>query len=384
MKLRGDWLGSRATLTAMEMFSRAGKTALYVGGCVRNEVLGQPVNDIDIATDTLPQEVLELARVAGIKTFAPGLLHGSVGLVLFDTSIEVTTFRGDVETDGRHAKVVFTTRIEKDAARRDFTMNALYADRDGNVIDPLSGLPDLLARRVRFIGDARSRIREDYLRILRFFRIHALYGDQVAPLDAEGLAACKELSDGLERLSRERVTEEIRKLLEADCPLSAVTAMEETEILSRLLGDCDSRRLARLMEFEQELEVGSNWLRRLAALAGPGFRFMLRLSRAERNRLKILMKPEILRMAPLEAAYRYGESAALDLALVHAAAISRAPETGLFTEIDRGANARFPVSARDLSHAYSQRELGLKLKSLESKWIASRFSLTRNELLKCS
>jgi len=171
------------------------------------------VNDIDLATDARPERVLELAVEAEIKAVPTGLDHGTVTLVVDGQGFEVTTFRDDVETDGRHAVVAFSEDIETDARRRDFTINALYADRGGAVIDPLGGLIDIPERRIRFIDDADARIREDGLRILRFFRFYAAYGDPEAGLDADGLAACASNLEMLEDLSAERIGAEIRKCL---------------------------------------------------------------------------------------------------------------------------------------------------------------------------
>ena len=190
MKISGDWLTRAETQAVCAMLTAGGYQVLLVGGCVRNALLGAPVADVDIATDAPPQIVSDLAENAGLKAVPTGINHGTVTIIAGGIPHEVTTFRRDVETFGRHAKVAFSTRLNDDAARRDFTMNALYARPDGTVLDPLNGLPDLVARRVRFVGDPEQRIGEDYLRILRFFRFHAWYGDPAGGLDPDGLAAC--------------------------------------------------------------------------------------------------------------------------------------------------------------------------------------------------
>ena len=177
MNLAGNWLAHPGTQGLCKALEAAGYRALFVGGCVRNAILGVPVADIDLATDATPDVVTRVAEGAGFKVIPTGIDHGTVTVVASGLPHEVTTFRRDVETDGRRAVVAFSTRIEEDASRRDLTMNALYADATGLVIDPLGGLADTLARRVRFVGDPETRIREDYLRILRFFRFHAAYGD---------------------------------------------------------------------------------------------------------------------------------------------------------------------------------------------------------------
>jgi poly(A) polymerase len=213
--LTAPWLTAPHLRAVSAAFAAADLPVFIVGGAVRNAILGLAAADIDMATPATPDQVVALLAAAGLKSAPTGAAHGTITAIAEHRGIEVTTFRADVITDGRHATVAFTTDIAEDAARRDFTMNALYADPEGRVIDPLGGLSDLLARRVRFIGAAEDRIREDYLRILRFFRFHAWYGDPDGGLDPDGLAACAALSDGIARLSRERVGAEMRKLLSA-------------------------------------------------------------------------------------------------------------------------------------------------------------------------
>ena len=218
MILQDDWVSNHGTQALCAALGLSGYSALFVGGCVRNALLGVPVSDIYIATDARPEKVSDIAEQAGFKVFPTGIDHGTVTVIAAGLHHEVTTFRRDVQTDGRRAVVAFSTDIAEDAARRDFTMNALYALPSGEVVDPLGGMADLQARLVRFVGDPHQRIREDYLRILRFFRFHAVYGDPSAGIDAEGLAACAELADGIADLSRERIGAEICKLLAAPNP----------------------------------------------------------------------------------------------------------------------------------------------------------------------
>ena len=224
MKIGGDWAGAAPTQALLAALVAAGGEGFFVGGCVRNALMGRPVADIDIATALHPEAVSKAATAAGFRVVPTGIDHGTVTVIAGHVPHEVTTFRRDVETDGRRAVVAYSGDMAEDAARRDFTMNALYARADGTVIDPLGGLPDLLAHRVRFVGNAPARIREDYLRILRFFRFHAHYGDPEGGLDPEGLAACAELAGGLSGLSAERVSAELAKLLSAPDPAPSVAA----------------------------------------------------------------------------------------------------------------------------------------------------------------
>ncbi|MBM3928021.1 MAG: CCA tRNA nucleotidyltransferase, partial [Sphingomonadales bacterium] len=207
-----DWR-DRAGLDTLIDALGGGKNACFVGGAVRDALLGLPVADLDIATRLAPEDVIDALRRAGIKAVPTGLAHGTITAVIASGPVEVTTLRRDVSTDGRHAIVAFTDDWREDAARRDFTMNALYADpQTGEVFDYFDGIADLAARHIRFIGDARQRIAEDHLRILRFFRFLARFGDTPDP---EGLAACTERANDLMALSRERIREEILKLLVA-------------------------------------------------------------------------------------------------------------------------------------------------------------------------
>jgi poly(A) polymerase len=291
----------------------------------------------------------------------------------------VTTFRRDVETFGRHATVAFSTRVEEDAARRDFTMNALYADARGQIVDPMDGLADLKARRVRFVGDAGERIREDYLRILRFFRFHAWYGDPAEGLDPEGFAACSANSAGIETLSRERTTHEMRRLLAAGDPSQAVAAMQAAGILARVLPGADARALAPLVHLEPP--YAPDWLRRLLVLGGTGPAEHLRLSRAEARRVDLLAQALATGEGPEVTAYRHGADIARDAVLVAAALMGHALPEGWEDRVARGARAVFPIRSADLMPALSGAALGVRLRAIEERWIASGFELSREQLL---
>src|SRR6266404_5564793 len=223
------WLKSGPTARVLQLLNGNGEEARVVGGAVRNALLKVPTGDIDIATTALPDEVMRRAAAAGLKTVPTGIEHGTVTLVVDAHPFEVTTLREDVETFGRKAKVVFGRDWRRDAERRDFTMNALSLARDGTIHDHVGGLADLEARRVRFIGDPATRIAEDYLRILRFFRFHATYGRGVP--DPAGLAACIAAREGLSHLSRERVRMEIVKLLLAPHVVPTLAVMTEAGLL---------------------------------------------------------------------------------------------------------------------------------------------------------
>ena len=224
-----EWLKRPETRRVFAALAAEGAEARAVGGAVRNALMGTPVKDIDIATTALPADVMRLSKQAGLHAVPTGFEHGTVTVVADHVPFEVTTLRKDIETFGRHARVTFTTDWSEDALRRDFTMNALYCGAEGTVHDPLGGYADLVARRVRFIGDARQRIREDYLRILRFFRFLAEYGGGAAP-DPEGLAAAIAEKAGLAGLSGERIRTELLRLLGAPGAVDAARAMRDAEL----------------------------------------------------------------------------------------------------------------------------------------------------------
>jgi len=374
MKIQGDWLDHPGTQSLCRALEALGYQALLVGGCVRNALMGVAVNDIDIATDALPQTVSDIAEKAGFRAVPTGIDHGTVTVIAKGVAHEVTTFRQDVGTDGRRATVAFATDVATDAMRRDLTMNALYARADGEVVDPLGGLPDLLARRVRFVGDADQRITEDYLRILRFFRFYAWYGDPDQGFDAEGLAACAANSAGLETLSRERVGAELCKLLSAENPSQAVAAMAQSGILAAALPGADAKALPLAVHFGAR-----SWQARLAVLGGAIE--SLRLSRADLAQITLIREEFGSTSKAGELAYRYGLETARNVILGRAALFELPPAPDWLRQAQTGAKAQFPIAAADLMPAIQGPALGEKLRSLESRWIASGFAITKSDLL---
>ena len=379
MKISGDWLAHPGTQALCAVLTGAGHQALFVGGCVRNALLGVPVADIDIATDARPEIVSNLAETAGFRVVPTGIEHGTVTVIAQGVAHEITTFRRDVETDGRRAVVSFSTDVAEDAARRDFTMNALYARADGTVLDPLGGLPDLIARRVRFVGEAEARIREDYLRILRFFRFHAVYGDPDGGIDAEGLAACAANAEGLEGLSRERVGAEMRKLLAARDPAPAVAAMAQSGILSRVLPGSDAKALSILVHLEADLPP--RWQRRLAILGGVNPGELLRLSKAETGSIAAVRDEIGSALTPAALGWKLGAEQAIDTVLCRAAMFESPLPPNWSAEIARGVASALPVTAADLMPALHGPALGKKLHEIEARWLASDLYLRKSDLL---
>jgi poly(A) polymerase len=260
------WLVQASTQAVFAALERSGWPVRAVGGVVRNALLGRPIADIDIATPATPQDVIAACERAGLATAPTGIAHGTVTVIADDTPFEVTTLRRDVSTDGRRATVAFTDDWGLDAGRRDFTMNALYCEADGTVHDPLGGYEDVLARRVRFIGDADAKIAEDYLRILRFFRFNAELAE--GPMDAKGLAACVRGRNGLAALSAERIHAEMIRLLVAARAVETIATMHAYGFLPGLIGTAPRPGLFKsLVAAEAVLQQPADAMLRLSALA---------------------------------------------------------------------------------------------------------------------
>jgi poly(A) polymerase len=321
-----DWLAAQSCQAVFAALEAGGFEGRAVGGSVRNALLGIPVADVDIATPARPEVVAQLAKAAGLGVHETGIEHGTLTIVSSHVPYEVTTLRRDVSTDGRRATVAFTEDWAEDAARRDFTINALYCGRDGKLYDPLGGLPDIPHRNVRFIGSAEERIREDYLRILRFFRFFAVFAE--GEIDSVGLKACEQEKDGIARLSGERIHAELLKLLVARRAGEALSVMDRAGILKISLGqDVDLPVFDRMVELESSIGFAPDPIRRLAALIGPDRANVentvqkLRLSNAESRRLRnaALEKAKPLHAKLLgakEAIFRHGVAAYRDAILI--------------------------------------------------------------------
>ena len=375
-RIDAPWLKHDAAQQVCRVLTDAGYQAWFVGGCVRNTLLNEPVADLDLTTDAHPERVTQLAKAAGLRVVPTGIAHGTVTIVAQNIPFEVTTFRRDVATDGRRATVAYADNMADDARRRDFTMNALYAGPDGTLADPLDGLPDLQARRIRFIEDPDRRIQEDYLRILRFFRFLAWYGDPAEGPDPEGLAACAANVEGLARLSRERVTSEMLKLLAAPDPAPAVASMASTGALAQVLPGASAQVLPVLIHVEKAAGLAPDPIRRLAVLGGdPSAR--LRLSKQQMAALDMIQSD----LPPGALGYRFGADRALDALAVRAAAIGQEIDPNPAEMARFGAAQNFPLTAADLMPERQGPALGLALKEAEARWIASDFQLTKAELL---
>ena len=378
MRISGLWLSQPGTQSLCAALEAQGFQALFVGGCVRNALMGIPVADVDLWTDAPPQDVSDIAKKAGFKVIPTGLEHGTLTVIAGQIAHEVTTFRRDVQTDGRHALVAFTTDIAEDAARRDLTINALYARADGSVIDPLGGLPDILARRVRFVGDPGLRIREDYLRILRFFRFQAHFADPEGGMDAEALAACAENLDGLAGLSRERIGQEFRKLLSAPDPAPSVSAMAQIGVLNSVLPGANARALAPLVHLEGSFSP--DWRRRLAVLGGSQVEKLLRLSRAEARDMAQLRAAISGTDSPAALGFLFEADLGASAILARSAMLEMPLPVNWQSEVARGAVAQFPVGAQDLPQ-FEGSAMGERLKSLQAHWLQTGLRASKQQLL---
>ncbi len=385
------WLRAPETQLILRMLTAEGGTARVVGGAVRNALLGRPVKDIDVATDVLPEDVMRLANGAGLQAIPTGLAHGTVTVIAGRTPYEVTTLRRDLGTDGRRATVAFTSDWVADAERRDFTINALYCDPAGRLFDFVDGLTDLDARRVRFIGRPEDRIEEDFLRILRFYRFTAEYGE--GRIDAEGNAACMALQEGLERISAERIRAETVRLLVAPYALIALSEMDEAGILRRILGRSpDLMTFARLTAIEAAQGVAPEAMRRLYALAATtadaagDLRDRLRLSKSEYEHLADLTLPDTAFMPEGDEnrariyLYRHGARAFRDGLLITWARdlkrpVDDAPSRERLALQERWPVPVLPVSGRDVIAlgVPPGPDVGTILTMLEQWWAAAGF-----------
>ena len=397
-----SWLDAAPVQTLLSLLNTDGEEARIVGGAVRNSLLGEPIKDIDIATTRLPADLHELLLAAGHKSVPTGLQHGTVTAIVDGQAFEVTTLRRDVETDGRHAQVAFGRDWVADAKRRDFTMNALYLDQEGQVHDPLGGMDDVLSRTVRFVDDPSNRIREDYLRILRFFRFFAWYG-AFRP-DAEGLKACVRLKDGLTRLSAERIWQELSRMLAAPDPSRAILWMRQTGVLTAVLPETEKwgiDALPGLVAAEKAFGWAPDAVLRLMTMLPPDAERLNELS----NRLKLsnrvrqrLLDWESSALPDLKAGRRnferqlYRGSVAgiadrlkLAIARHHADGQNKAARKyrKRLKQAKGWKRPVFPLGGKNLiaSGMEPGPTMSEALNRLEQVWVDSDFELTREQLL---
>ena len=381
---KAKWLNEPRLQAVLAVLNTGGGETRVAGGAVRNALLGLPVADVDLATTLEPHDVIQLAKGAGFGTHPTGIEHGTVTVVNRAAAFEVTTLRRDVETDGRHAKVIFTKSFAEDSARRDFTINAIYCDRHGEITDYTNGYADILKNKVKFVGKAAARIAEDYLRILRFFRFHAAFA-KGAP-DREGLAACTRLRKGLQQISAERIRQELMKLLVAPRAVETLQAMAKNGILKLVLPYAEEWRVLKRLPPDLVL--------RLAVLAREpnALKDPLRLSNEEAARIAALMNAPDLsptlrdkeRRALLYALgpFQWRDATQLSFARSRAKIGDRA-WAKLIRFSDQWQAPQFPLKGSDLlrkGHAAGPL-IGEFLQRAEDYWIAGDFAANKTELL---
>ena len=391
------WLEQDPLARLLNVLDADGEEARVVGGAVRDALIGLPIGEVDIATTAVPEEVVRRVTRAGFNPVPTGIEHGTVTAVIDGKPFEVTTLREDIETFGRHAKVRFGRDWKKDALRRDFTINALFLTRAGAVIDFVGGLKDIEQRRVRFIGDPDTRIREDYLRILRFFRFHAAYGRGLP--DATGLSACIRTRNELATLSRERVRAELLKLFLAEHAVPALAAMAEAGLLVSVLGGVPLlASFSNLLKAEHALGFPPDPVRRLAALAvfvaddAERLRERLRLSNTESRRLESMgdrwwqVSPDRGEAVARALLYRIGAEHFLDRALIaFSRSQAKVDDKGwrdLLALPGRWTPPKFPLAAKDFTARGIEKgpALGAALERAEEAWIAAGFPELRAQV----
>jgi len=398
------WLVAPSLLQVFDAIEVKGGKVRVVGGAIRNALMGEGVGDIDLCTTLLPEETTQALEAANIKAIPTGLEFGTITAVVDKTAYEITTLREDVETDGRHAVVKFGKDWTKDALRRDLTINALYCDRDGNLFDPLDNMDDLKNREVRFIGEASERIKEDYLRILRFFRFFAWYGS--GRPDASGLKACAKLKGGLDDISAERVWIELKKTLEAKDPSRALLWMRTTGVLNIVLPESEKwgiDLIPSLLTAEELCKFEIDPMLRLMAVIPPrddvvdALSTRLKLSGVETKRLMLWTKTPKVEQGTNQKTlekffYENDMQAVLDVLQLDIATLEGRGEAsadalkiavGFLQQAQKWQRPTLPIKGKDLLALGQEAgpSIGKAIRALEAKWVESGFKLSKEELL---
>ena len=394
--LTAQWLSSDSLQQLFTLFENAGAVLRLVGGSVRDGLLGLPVEDIDLAVDRDPHWVLNFLTSNHIHAIPTGIDHGTITAVIDKHPYQITTLRVDVKAFGRKAEVAFTEDWIQDAKRRDFTINAIYANRTGELFDPVNGLEDLKNRKIRFIGDPNQRIQEDYLRILRFFRFSARFGDK--PYNEEGLKACALYASHLPYLARERVTEEFLKILALSNPLYTLEEMEATGVLLYILHPHSQKTFKALIELEQLTNWAPSPLVRLAALrpASEEIKEHLRLSLNQQKTLSSLIKthPLVTETSFKQQAYLLQKELAFQLAFLQTAKriasseISLTEASAFFCNLYKSFSSqnipKFPLTGQDIlkRNIPEGEQVGALLRQIEAWWLSQDLEPDKTACLK--
>ena len=375
------WLRNPSAQKLSKLYKSFGYQVLFVGGCVRNTILKMPVTDIDLATDAQPEKIIKIAKENNIRFVPTGLAHGTITLIIDNKNYQITTFRTDFDHDGRYAKVEFTESLLLDASRRDLTINALYCNHVGEVIDPLNGLNDIKKQKIKFIGNPNERIKEDNLRILRFFRFQAIYGNKNLEIDSIALEACHNHKSKLAALSKERITSELRKILSAPNPLEVIIKMNETGVLNELFQKVSIDSLEAYLKTEEKFKININWLGRLLSLQVTQEEESLKLTRCEFKFLKQTKSAIENQIHVLEFSYYNGVENGKIYSILQNFRHNIILSKNLLNQINSLATKKFPITAKDLMPEISGKKLGEALRSLEDRWIKSNFTLSKKDLL---
>ena len=389
MNTNMKWLYKKNLQKIFEIFLYETRQFYAVGGCVRNSILKKEITDIDFATDLLPNDIIRIAKENNIHYIPLSIKHGTIILVYKKISYHVSSFRSDILCDGRHANVKFTKEIFKDANRRDFTINALYLTKTGTIIDPLNGLSDLKAKNIRFIGNSNQRIREDYLRILRFFRFSAYYGDKKKELNKKALDACYHNRQNLVNISKERILDEIKKIILYKNPLKVLIEMEKIKILELIFNNYNLSNFSLLLKNEKKFFDKENFILRFFFLNVKNVNNceyifnQFPLKKIEKNIIKKLIKSFSQKCSNHEIGFRFGKEVGSTLLILKKSNSGNKVTFEELSQIDFGSKQIFPISGNDVLKFLPQsKELGEKMKFLEKLWIESGFTFTKESLLK--
>jgi len=381
MQINSEWIKSKSLQNILKIFKKADHNAYLVGGCVRNSILNLPVNDIDISTDAKPEETLDLFKTGSFKATPTGFSHGTVTVVSEGIPYQITTMRSDQNTDGRHANVSFSDNITADAERRDFTINALYADPTGKIIDPIEGLKDFQPLKIKFIGNANNRIQEDYLRILRFFRFHAQFSDLVEDFERDALDAIKDNKNSLKFLSKERVWNELQKILLSKDPSRALLEMSKIGVLEKISINRGIKSIKNLISIEEKMGIKPEAIRRLVALTRDTEIKSLNLSRKEARKFSLLKSLLEKNFDPAELVYQFNKEIAQSMLAI--STFNQGAKLNLIdvTKIEKACLYPCPISGAHLSKYMSGEDVGVKLKEAQSIWIKSNFKSDSAKIL---
>ena len=386
MNYKLDWLFKKDIQKIFEVFLSKTQKFYVVGGSVRNSILSTSISDVDFATNLKPQKIIETANENNIKVVTLSLKHGTMIIVLNNKKYHISSFRKDILCDGRHALVEFTNNIKDDASRRDFTINSLYLTKDGKIIDPLNSIEDVEKRKIKFIGNSDLRIKEDYLRILRFFRFSALYSNENYNFDKDALKACFENRTGLLTISKERIFEEFKKIILSPDPAKVLQQMHKFQILQIILNNYDLSNLSVLVKNEKKFFKKENFYLRFLFLNFKNiFKIESYFPLTKHHKKVIIMFRKFLqkKISFEEIGYRYGARFGLIFLIVQESIIGKVVKKDDYYKVIYGSKQIFPIRGEDLlKNNIKLDHVRKKMNSLEEIWINSKYSFSKEDLLK--